>query len=57
MKPIVNPSIFVVPMIINVSVWVKSIATATGIARPISEIHTEMEIYTFVKNKFDSIRF
>ena len=57
MKSIVSTSKFDVPLLINFSVWVKSIATATGIARPISEIHTEMEIYTFVKNKFDSIRF
>jgi len=51
MKSMVSTSKFDVPLLINFSVWVKSIATATGIARPISEIHTEMEIYTFVKNK------
>ena len=38
MKPIVYPSIFVVPMIINVSVWVKSIATM--VSRANEEIHT-----------------
>ena len=38
MKPIVYSSIFAVPMIINVSVWVKSIATM--VSRLNAEIHT-----------------